>query len=136
MQPDYGAEEDAPQDIRETAKGKQREADGHVRGPVPLRERDVYRVATEVRSIPGEYPGVVVQSLAGQDPSGVRPPGAFARRVWISFAIRMLMMDAMRRHPEDGTAFESERAAPGQEVLDGLERFVSAVRQQAVIPHA
>ena len=50
--------------------------------------------------------------------------------------VRMLMVNAMRGDPEDRPAFERERAADGQEVLDPLRRLVAAMRQQAVVAHA
>ena len=46
------------------------------------------------------------------------------------------MVDAVGRHPEDRTALEGQRAAPGQEILDPLIGLVAAVGQQAVIRHA
>ena len=78
----------------------------------------------------------MVQTLAGQDPSHVRPPGAFARRVRVAFTVGLLMVDAMRRDPENRTAFERQRAAEGQEILDPFVGLVAAVRQQPVIRHA
>ena len=45
---------------------------------------------------------------------------AFARRVRIAFLIGLLMMDAMRGHPEDRAALERQRAAEREEVLDPL----------------
>ncbi len=77
-----------------------------------------------------------MQALAAHDPADVRPPGAFARRVRIAFVVGMLVVDAVRRDPEDRPALERERAAPRQEVLDPLVGLVAAVRQQAVIAHA
>ena len=45
------------------------------------------------------------------------------------------MMDAVRGHPEDRPAFERERAADREEVLDPLVRLVATMGQQAVIRH-
>ena len=75
-------------------------------------------------------------SLAAQDPARMGPPGAFAGCVRIAFTVRVLMMDAMGGHPEDRPAFERERAAPGQDVLDGFAGLVAPVREQSVITHA
>ena len=77
-----------------------------------------------------------MQALAAENPAGVRPPRAFARRVRIAFAIRVLVMDAMRRDPEDRPAFERQRAAPREDVLDPLVGLVAPVGQQPVIAHA
>ena len=46
------------------------------------------------------------------------------------------MVDAMRGHPEDGSAFEGETAAGGDEVLEPAGDAVSAVGEQAVVGHA
>ena len=97
---------------------------------------DVHRVAHQVRDVAPEHRRVVMQPVTGQDPAGVRPPRALARRVRIALVIRVLMVDAMRRHPEDRTALERQRAAPGQDVFDPLARLVAAMGQQAVIRHA
>ena len=65
-----------------------------------------------------------MQAAALDDPSHAPPRLA---RVRIAFEIRFLMMDAVRGDPEDRTAFERERAAPGQEVFDPFGRLVTAV---------
>ena len=54
----------------------------------------------------------------------------------IAFLIGELMMDAVRRHPENRPAFERERRANGQEILHPLRRLISAMREQPVITHA
>jgi hypothetical protein len=46
------------------------------------------------------------------------------------------MVDAMGGYPEDGSAFEGERAAHGDEVLDPLGGLVAAVGEQAMIGDA
>ena len=51
-------------------------------------------------------------------------------------SVRVLMVDAVRRDPEDRAALERERGAPGQEVLDRFRCLVATVRQQPVIAHA
>src|SRR5262245_27395573 len=64
------------------------------------------------------------------------PDRPLTRRVRIAFLIGFLMVDAMRGDPEDRPAFERERAADGEEVLDGLWRSITAMCQQPVIRHA
>src|SRR5262245_7406230 len=76
-----------------------------------------------------------MQTLAGQDPAGMGPPGALARRMRIAFVIGMLVMDAMRGYPENGPPFERERATPRQDVLDPFVRLISTVGKQPVITH-
>ena len=50
----------------------------------------------------------------------VRPEAAVVRRVGIAFAVRVLVMHAMGRDPEDRSAFECQRSADGKEVLEGF----------------
>ena len=57
-------------------------------------------------------------------------------RVRIAFLVGELMMNAMRRHPENRTAFERERGAHRQEIFHPLGSLVAAMGQQAVIAHA
>ena len=45
-------------------------------------------------------------------------------------------MDAVRSHPENRTAFESQRGADGQEIFNPLRSFVAAMREQAMVAHA
>src|SRR5678815_1074466 len=78
----------------------------------------------------------MVQSLAGQNPSHVGPPGAFARRVRVAFTIGLLVVDAVRGDPEDRSSFERERPAEGQKVFNPLVGLVAAVRQQTMVGHA
>ena len=59
-----------------------------------------------------------------------------ARRMGIAFAVRLLMMDAVRCDPEDRPAFERERSARREDVFDPLMSLVAAVREQAMVPHA
>src|SRR5512146_1435715 len=54
----------------------------------------------------------------------------------VAFLVGILMMNAVRRHPEHRPAFQSKCAANRQDVLDPLGRLVSTVREQAVISHA
>ncbi len=73
--------------------------------------------------------------VAQQDPANVGPPGAFAGRVGIAGLVRILMMDTMRRHPKNGSAFERERAAEGQEILERPGKLVRTVRVQPMVAH-
>src|SRR5207244_412565 len=95
----------------------------------------VHAVAAQVGRIASEHRLVVVQALAGENPTHVRPPGTFTWAVWVAFAIGFLVVHTVRGHPEDRAAFERERAAPGKEILDERIGLVAAMRQQAVIAH-
>ncbi len=131
-----GAGEYRPQHVRQAAERGEREADDHLRHPVPGGEPHVDGVLGQVGHVPAQHGGVVVHRLAHEDPAHVRPEGALARRVRIAVVVRVLVVDAVRGHPEDRAALERERAADRQEVLDPLVGLVAAVRQQAVVGHA
>src|SRR5688572_20015608 len=64
------------------------------------------------------------------------PPAAVARSVGVASAIRMSMMNAMRRDPLNRAAFERQRSTGDQEVFDCLRNLIRAVCDQAVIAHA
>ena len=130
------AEEHRPEHVRDTAKREQREPDDDLRDPVPLGERDVERVAAQVGHVAAQHIGVVMHRLAGEDPPHVRPERALARRMRVAVLVRVLMMNAMSGDPEDRSAFERQRAAGGQEVLDPFRCLVAAMREEAVIAHA
>jgi hypothetical protein len=55
--------------------------------------------------------------------------------VRIAFVIRVLVMDAMGRDPEDRSSLQREGGAPGQHVFNPLVGPVTAVGQQPVIRH-
>src|ERR1700722_20625798 len=66
----------------------------------------------------------------------MRPPFSIDGRMWIAILIGILMMNAVRSHPENRTTFEGERGANRQEILNPFRSLVSAVREQAVVSHA
>src|SRR5580692_5009585 len=66
----------------------------------------------------------------------MRPPLALDRRMRVAILIRVLVMNAVRRDPENRSAFERERGADGQEVLHPLRSLVATVREQPMISHA
>ncbi len=118
------------------AEGDLQQAGDDQREVVEFAEPDVALVAGEVGSVAAEQRGLGVEGATGDDPAGVRPPGAVVRGVRVAFVVGVLMMDAVGGDPEDGSAFEGEGAAGGDEVLQPLGRAVAAVREQAVVGHA
>ena len=60
----------------------------------------------EVGNISCQRRRVVVHRLAHQDPAHVRPPFAIVRRMRIAILIGILVMDAVRRYPENRAALE------------------------------
>src|SRR5271155_575146 len=77
-----------------------------------------------------------MHGLAHQQPADVRPPLAVARGMGITITVGKLMMDAMRSHPENRTAFERQRGAQCQKIFHPLGSLVAAMRQQPVVAHA
>lgn len=77
-----------------------------------------------------------MHGAAGDDPADVRPPGTIVRRVRIAFLVAVLMVNAVRGHPEDRSALKGHGAAGGHEDLKPAGNAIAAVRQQAVIRHA
>lgn len=67
----------------------------------------------------------------------MRPSAAVARRVRV-FArhLSVSVVKAVRHDPVDGAAFEGQRPADRQQVLDPFRRLVPPVREKAVKAHA
>ncbi len=57
-------------------------------------------------------------------------------RMRIALLIGFLMVNTMHGDPEDRPAFERQRAANGEEILQPERAFVSPVRMQPVVSHA
>ena len=93
-------------------------------------------IAGKVRSVTAKQRGLGVEGAAGDNPSGVGPPGAVVRGVRVAIVVGVLMVDAVSGDPEDGSALESLGAAGGDEVLQPLGRAVAAMGEQAVVGHA
>ena len=102
---------------------------------VIFRHPDVKLIFGKVRNVARQGGRVVMHRLAHQNPSHVRPPFAIDRRMRIAFLIRKLVMNAVRRYPENRPAFERQRGANRQEIFHPLRSFVAAVREQPVIAH-
>jgi hypothetical protein len=77
-----------------------------------------------------------VVPLAEEDPSHVRPEATVVRGVRIGVRVGVLVVQAVRRDPENRAALERQRAADREKVLEQLRYFVGPVRVQAVITHA
>src|SRR5258706_7295678 len=79
--------------------------------------------------------GVLVKALAHQYPSHMRPPLAIDGRMGIALFVGILMMNAVRGHPENWSAFKRQRGTDRQRILNPLRSLVAAMRQQPVISH-
>src|ERR1700683_2368900 len=118
MQADHGSEENPPQNKLPTAYWKQYQSEHDHRHVVIFRDPDVKLVFGEIGNVTGECGCVVMHGLAHQDPAHVSPPLAIDRGMRVAFVIRILVMNAMRGHPENRSAFKGERGANCEEILD------------------
>ena len=103
---------------------------------MPFADEGVEFVFAQVGNIGQQSGGMVVQRAPGHDPAHVRPEAAIARGMRIAFNVSILVMDAMRRHPEKRAAFQRQRGADGDEIFKPFIGLESAVREQPVISNA
>jgi hypothetical protein len=54
----------------------------------------------------------------------------------IAFHVSILVMDAVRRYPEERAAFQRQRGAEGDEIFEPLVRLETAMREQPVVRNA
>ena len=116
----------------EDKKHHAQHGDGH---PVPAADPYVEFIFAKVGNVGQKFGRVVVHGLTCEDPTHVSPETAVARRVRVTLLVRVLVMHAMCGDPEDWAAFQSERAAHGEEILHPPGRLVAAMRQQAMVAH-
>ena len=116
-----------------TAKQHGAQHRGH---PVIVVQPDIEAVLGQIGRVLGHSAGVVMLGFAQQNPAHVRPPAAIARGVRIAGLIRFLVMHAMRRHPENRSALQRQRAADRKEIFQPQRHLVRPVRVQPVVAHA
>ena len=103
---------------------------------MPPADPDMKFVFAKVRDVGEEDGRVVVNALAGEDPTDVGPKAAVLWRMRVAFFVGVLVMHAVDGDEEDGAALKGERAACGEGVLHPLGRFVAAMGEEAVVSHA
>ena len=74
--------------------------------------------------------------LAEDDPAHVRPERALVRRVRVAGLIGFRVMNAMRAHPEHGSAFERHGAADGEKVFEPARTLIGLMGVQAMVAQA
>ena len=148
MQAQRGAEERAPEHHAQAAgdavpfrsnggsEAQLKEANHSERQPMELRKPNLSLVAGKVRNVAAEQGSLGVERATGDDPAHVRPPCAIVWGMRVAVLIRVLVVNAMGRHPEDRPTLKRQGAAGGEEVLQPLGNAVPAMRQQAVVAHA
>jgi hypothetical protein len=103
---------------------------------MPFTDEGVKLVFAKVRNVRKQRGGMIVQRTPGNDPAHVRPEAAIARGVRVTFHISVLVMDAVRGHPEKWTAFQRQRCADGNEIFEPFISLESAMREQPMIGDA
>src|SRR4051812_46081764 len=103
---------------------------------MPFADKSMELVFAEVGNIWQQSGGMVMQRPTGHDPAHVRPEPAIARRMRIAFNVSILVMDAMRCHPEKRAALQRQRGAEGDEIFKPFIGLESTVREQPVICNA
>ena len=101
-----------------------------------LADPEMKLIFAKIGNVSQKIGAVVMKGLPGKNPTHVRPEAAVARGVRIARLVGQLMMNAMRGHPEDRTAFQRQRGADGQNIFQPLGALVAAMGQQTVITHA
>src|ERR1700722_14819676 len=107
MESKNSSEEDAPQQERPPADGKENSTKNRHRHPVPAADPHMEFVFAKVRNKGQKLCRVVMHGLPRQEPANVSPEAAIMRRVRIAFFVGVLVMHAMDGHPEDWAAFQS-----------------------------
>src|SRR5271154_3285590 len=74
--------------------------------------------------------------MSKEDPTGMCPPLAIARRVRITFLVRELVMLAMIGHPEKRASFQSRHSANRKKILKPFGCREGAMDEQPVITDA
>src|SRR3954447_6431475 len=122
---------------RATATDREKEEPERRQRNVMIRvQQAIEPLASKIRRVLPYQLRVVVMGVAEQNPADVRPEAAVARAVRIAFQIRQLMVLAVRGHPENRAAFERQRAAEREEVLERLRGLESAMRVKSVVAEA
>src|SRR5947209_2630561 len=136
VQPNDGAQEDAPQEDRPAAEDKQRDSQRDEREKVPARNPDLEAIPEQVGRVTLDCGAVVLLRRPRENPADVRPPGSVARAVRVGGNVRVRVMNPVGRDPLDRPALQRQRGADRENILDPLRRLVAAVRQQPVVAHA
>src|SRR6266436_4918609 len=127
MQSHDNPHEHSPKQKRQSADRKQDRAQDDIRSVVILGQPDVYFVLGKIRHVARKSRRVMMHRAPGQNPSHVRPPFAVAWGMWVAMLVRVLVVNAMSRHPENRPTFERQRRTPGKEIFHPLRGLISAM---------
>jgi hypothetical protein len=131
----YHAEKNSPQHYAPASESEEQYAYDHKGQPVIIVEPTIIAVLCHVGSVTFSGGLIVILCSSKQYPTDVRPQSAVARRMWITLAICVGVMYAVRRNPLNGSTFERQASAGHKKVFNQLRAFVTAVSKQPVIAH-
>src|SRR5580692_2318433 len=117
MQAKNDADACSPQQHRPATKRVQNNSQNDQWYPVIIVQPYVEAIFSQIRRVFRHQACVVMLGIASKKPQHVRPPGTIARRVWVARFIGVLMVNAMRGYPENGSAFQGQRPADGEKIL-------------------
>src|SRR5262245_58324934 len=129
MEADHGTQKNTPQETRPSADGQCEHSQSHNRHPMVIGDPHMKFMFAKVGNVGQEVGSIAMHSLAGNDPTDMRPDASLSRRVRITFLVCVLVANAVSGYPGDGAALHGERAANGQEILHPDWRLVTAMRQ-------
>src|SRR6266853_6642876 len=124
MQANHGAHEDAPHQKGKPAHSEQHYTQYNHGNVMIFRDPDMKLIFGQVGDIASQRGGVMVHGFAHKDPAHMSPPFTVDGRMRVAVHIRKLMMNAVRSHPENRSAFESEGGANCEEIFYPLRRLV------------
>src|SRR6266568_2451033 len=116
MQAERDAKEDAPQDetnssldaASESPHSQQCNCQKRQRHPVVFTQQDLDAILGKIRSVVGQGGCLRVKRSARDNPAHMCPPRALLWRVWVSFAVAVLVVDTVGRHPRNRSALQCE----------------------------
>src|SRR5690348_11365204 len=118
METEHDAQENSPQHPLPSADGEQDKSQDDKGNVVVFRDPDMEFVFSEIRNVARQGGGVVVHGASGEDPAHMGPPFSINRGMRIARDVGQLMMNAVGSYPENRSAFQGQRAANSEEILD------------------
>src|SRR5579864_5858150 len=101
MQAGDGAREDSPEDEGKSADGEENHAEDADWNVVVFRDPDVKFIFREVGDVARECGRIVMHRFADENPAHMRPPLSVDGGMRVAFLVGVLMVDAVRGHPEN-----------------------------------
>src|ERR1051325_5460389 len=135
MQREGQPQKDPPEHHSPATKSEKSDAQNDQRYIEKAIQPNIEAVLYQIRSITPNGGSIVILRSAAKNPADVCPPAAVARRVRVALAIRVRMMDAVRRDPLNRSAFDRQRTANNQKVFDQFWDFVTSMRNQSMKSH-